>query len=144
MPTSFLWEIPLWFLQQKPLLIKLVSPQQPVNVQHFHQRKYLSNIRHAPYGKYLRVHCNSGVTFINNIGDLPGYSNPVLYNPKDIANILSLGLVQKHHLVTYTSQYGNEFIVHSPQRPPFKITKANIFQHYMSHHIKNKKTLTPW
>ena len=25
--------------------------------------KYLSNIRDAPYGKYLRVHCNSGVTY---------------------------------------------------------------------------------
>ena len=39
--------------------------------------KYLSNIRYAPDGKYLRVHCNAGVTYTNKIGDLHGYSNTV-------------------------------------------------------------------
>ena len=39
--------------------------------------KYLLNIRDAPYGKYLRVHCNAGVTHTNKIGGLPGYSDPV-------------------------------------------------------------------
>ena len=67
--------------------------------------KYLSYITDAPDGKYLCVHCQLGVTYTNNIGDLPVYSNPVWYKPKFISNILSLGLVQKHHLVTYSSQY---------------------------------------
>ena len=62
--------------------------------------KYLSNIRDAPDRQYLRVQCNAGVTHINNTGDLPGYSYPVWYNPKGIAKILSLGLVQKNHPVT--------------------------------------------
>ena len=57
--------------------------------------KYLSNIIDASGGQYLRVHCNPGVKHTNKIGDLPGYSDPVWYNPKGIANILSLGLVQK-------------------------------------------------
>ena len=35
--------------------------------------KYLSNIEYDPDGKYLRVHCNGGVTYTNKIGDLPGY-----------------------------------------------------------------------
>ena len=61
----------------------------------FINRKYLSNIRDAPAGQYLHVHCKSGVTHTNKIGDLPGYSDTVCYNPKVIANILSLGLVQK-------------------------------------------------
>ena len=39
--------------------------------------KYLSNIRDAPVGKYLCVHCNAGVTHTNKIGDLPGYSDLV-------------------------------------------------------------------
>ena len=69
--------------------------------------KYLSNIRDAPYGKYLRVHCNAGVTYKNTIGDLPGYPNTIWYNTKGIDNILSLILVQKHHLVKYNSKYGN-------------------------------------
>ena len=57
--------------------------------------KYLSNIRDAPDGKYIHVHCNSGVTHTNKIGDLPRYSDSVWYNPKGVANILFLGLVQK-------------------------------------------------
>ena len=76
--------------------------------------KYLSNIRNAADRKYLRVHCNAGVTHTNKIGDLPGYSDPVWYNPKGISNILSLGLVQKNHPVTYNSKDGNEFVIHSP------------------------------
>ena len=44
--------------------------------------KYLSNIRDAPERQYIRVHCNEGVTYTNKIGDLPGYSNTVCYNPK--------------------------------------------------------------
>ena len=33
----------------------------------FINRKYLSNIRDAPDGKYLRVHCKSGVTHTNKL-----------------------------------------------------------------------------
>ena len=73
--------------------------------------KYLSNIIDDPYGKYLRVHCNAGVRHTNKIGDLPEYSYPVWYNPKGIANILYLGLVQKNHHVTYNSQDGNKFVI---------------------------------
>ena len=58
----------------------------------FINRKYLSNIRDAPDGKYLRVHCNTGVKHTNKIGDLPKYSDPVWYKSKGIENILSLGL----------------------------------------------------
>ena len=80
------------------------------------------------------------MTHTNKIGDIPGYSDSVWYNPKGIANILSLGLVQKNHPVTYNSRYGNEFVIHSPQRPKFKITKAGIFYHDMRHLLKNKDT----
>ena len=83
-------------------------------MQQIYQRKFLSNIRDAPDGKYLRVNCNAGVTHTNKIGDLPGYSDTVWYNPKGIANILSLGLVQKNHPVTYNSQDGNEFFHSQP------------------------------
>ena len=60
----------------------------------FINKKYLSNIRYAPDGQYICVHCNAGVTHTKNIGDLPGHSVPVCYNPKVIDNILSIGLVQ--------------------------------------------------
>ena len=100
--------------------------------------KYLTNIRDAPDGKYLRVHCNSGVTHNNKIGDLPGYSDPVWYNPKGISNILYLGLVQKNRPVTYNSRDGNEFVIHSPQQSTFNMTKAGLFYYDMSHLLKKK------
>ena len=100
--------------------------------------KYLSNIRYAPDGKYPRVHCNAVVTHTNNIGDLLGYSDPVCYKPKGIANILSLGLFQKNHPVTFNSRDGNEFVIHIPQWPTLKMTKAGLFYHDMRHLLKNK------
>ena len=84
------------------------------------------------------VHCNAVVTHTNKIGDLHVYSDLVWYNHKGIYNILSLGLIQKNHPVTYNSQYGNEFVIHSPQRPKFKMTKAGLFYHDMRHLLKNK------
>ena len=104
----------------------------------FTNKKYLSNIRDTLYGKYLRVHCNAGVTHTNKIGDLPGYYYPVWYNPKGIANILSLGLVQMNHPVTYNILDGNKFVIHSPQRPTFKMSKAGLFCHYMRNLLNNK------
>ena len=100
--------------------------------------KYLSNIRYAPDGQYLRVHCNAGVTHTNKIGDIPVYSDPVWYNPKGIANILSLSLVQKNHPVTYNIRDGNEFVIQSPQQPTLKMTKAGLFYHDIRYLLKNK------
>ena len=76
----------------------------------------------------------------NKIGDLPGYSDPVWYNPKGLANILSLGLVHKNHPVTYNSQDENDFVIRSPQWPTFNMTKAGMFYHDMRHLIKNKES----
>ena len=78
------------------------------------------------------------MTHTNNIGGLPEYSDHVWYKPKRRATILSLGLVQKNHPVTYNSREGNEFVIHSPQRPTFKMTKAGLFYHDMRHLLKNK------
>ena len=78
------------------------------------------------------------MTHTNNIGDLPGYYDPVWYKPKGISNILSLGLVQKNDPVTYNSLDGNEFVIHSLQRPTFNMTKTGLFYHDMRHLLKNK------
>ena len=55
--------------------------------------KYLSNIRYSTNGKYLCVHYNAGVTHTKNIGDPPGYYDPVWHNFKGISKILYLSLV---------------------------------------------------
>ena len=67
-------------------------------------------------------------------------TNTVWYNPKGIANILYLGLVQKNHLVAYNSQDGHEFLIHSPHWSTFKTTKAGLIYHDMRHLLKNKDT----
>ena len=95
-------------------------------------------MRYYPDGQYLCVHCNTRVIHTNKIIDLPGYSDPVCYNPNGIANTLSLGLAQKNYLVTYNSQYGNVFVIHIPQRPTFKMIKTGLFYHDMRHLLKNK------
>ena len=110
----------------------------------FANGKYLWNIRDDPYRQYLRAHCNSGVTYTNKICDLPRYYNPICYKPKGIDNILSIGSVQKYYLGTYNNQYGNEIVVHIPQQPTFKMTKAGLFYHDMIHLLKNKIMLTSW
>ena len=107
----------------------------------FINSKYLSNIVDDSYGECFMCHYNAGITFTKNIGDLPRYSNTIWYNLKGRPKILSLRLVQKHHLVTYNSQYWNEFVVHIPQCPTFNMTKAGLFYHNMRHLIKYNKIM---
>ena len=78
------------------------------------------------------------MTHTNKIGDLLGYSDPVWYNSKGIANILYLGLVQKNHPMTYSSRYRNEFFIYSPHRPTFKMNMSGMFYHDMMQPLKNK------
>ena len=47
---------------------------------------------------------------MNLIGDLPGYGM-VLFDPKAIANILSLKIVQSRYHAVYNSKEGKGFIV---------------------------------
>ena len=79
--------MPSWLLQHNPVLIKKKFNNQSI-CNAIINGKYLSNDRDYSDGKYLRANCNLGVTYTIKIGDIPGYSNPVWYNPKGIDNIL--------------------------------------------------------
>ena len=74
-------------------------------------RTMLTNIRKAPGNKLMRIHCNSGVVETNRIGDLAGYG-VVWYNPKGIANILSLGEASRKHRITMDSSIDNAIYLH--------------------------------
>ena len=63
----------------------------------------LKNIREVD--SWMDIHCNAGVTSTNMVGDLKGFGE-VWYNPKGIANILSMAVVEKSFRVTYDS--GND------------------------------------
>jgi len=68
----------------------LLDNQSTVDV--FHNAALLTNIRKNK--TYMDIHCNAGVTSTNMIGELSGYGT-VWYQPKGIANILSLARVKK-------------------------------------------------
>ncbi len=71
----------------------------------------LKNIRKG--GKPIIVHCNTGSTKTNLIGELGRMA--VHHNPRSIVNVLSLKSVAARHRMTYDSKYcGGVFQVHIP------------------------------
>jgi hypothetical protein len=86
----------------------------------------LRNIR--PAKTTMDINCNAGVTRTKQIGDLPGYGE-VWFNPKGIANILSLAKVEEQHRVTYDSADGQGFTVHKGDgvTRQFKKSKRGLF-----------------
>ncbi len=71
----------------------------------------------------------AGVTQTNMIGEMPGYPGEVWYNPKGIANILSMANVKKYYRITYDSSQGDGFIVHKTDETQrcFKESDKGLF-----------------
>ena len=63
-------------------------------------------------------------------GDLPGYGM-VWYHPSGIANILSLGRVQKQYHITFDSKVGNRFLVTKPDGTTFEFKESPTGLYYM-------------
>ena len=83
----------------------LLDNQSTVDV--FCNKNLLHNIRE--HSDVMAIHCNAGVTKTKWIGELVGYGT-VWYNPKGIANILSLARVKERgYRVTFDSSDGNAF-----------------------------------
>ena len=62
--------------------------------------KMLVNIRVVCDEYTIRVHYNSGIKLINQIGELSGYST-IWYEPTGIANILLMSRVTRKYLVVF-------------------------------------------
>jgi hypothetical protein len=60
---------------------------------------------------WMKVRCNAGVQSKNKMGCLGSFPDPVWYDPKGIAHIMSLLVVQKYYRVSYDSKNGNRFKV---------------------------------
>jgi hypothetical protein len=77
----------------------------------FCNAKLLTNIRRS--NTRMNVRCNAGQHTTNLIGDLPGYGT-MWYDPKSIANILSLKRVIDKYHVAFDSEHSGSFIVTRP------------------------------
>jgi hypothetical protein len=64
--------------------------------------------------KTMHVRCNAGVTKTNLMGWLGDFPEPVWFNPKGVANILSLYIMTKYYHVQFDSKQDNALIVTNP------------------------------
>lgn len=74
----------------------------------FGDARMLEDIR--PAESHMRIVCNAGAVVVTQVGELKGYGT-VWYHPDAIANILSLGRVQRRFKVKYDSAHGDFFSV---------------------------------
>ena len=87
----------------------------------FCNAKLLKNIRRS--NARMNIRCNAGQRTVTMVGDLPGYGT-VWYDPKSIANILSLKRVTEKYHVAFDSENGGSFIVTKPDGTMFEFKQS--------------------
>ena len=90
-----------------PTSLILLSNQSTVNV--FMNHCLLKSI--CTITAMMKIHCNTGISCTNQVGDLPGYGT-VWFHPHGITNILSLSCIKNKYCVTFDSAHDNSFIIH--------------------------------
>ena len=88
--------------------------------------RMLTNIRKVQPA--MNIRCNAGFKTVDHMGHLAGYGD-VWYDPKAVANILSLGRVTKRFKVTFSSEDTEGFVLHLPdgRTRSFKQTDRGLY-----------------
>jgi hypothetical protein len=87
------------------------------------------------------VQCNAGIRSTNLVGDLAGYGT-VWYDPKAIANILSLKQVRKQFIVEYVGDAGDpRFIVTKPDGKTHAFRESESGLYYMDMEATKPETV---
>ena len=103
-----------------PLLWLLLDSCSTADI--FANANLLSDIHHAPNPIWVR--CNAGRIQLTQQGYFGNYPYPVWYNPKGVANILSLYNVTKHYRVTMDSSKDHTITIHKNNGDHIRFTPS--------------------
>ena len=100
----------------------------------FASASLLTNIHVAPQPIWVR--CNAGRIQLTHQGCFGSYPYPVWYNPRGVANILSLANVTKHYRVTMDSSNSPMIAVHRQDGTVinFEPSEAGLYKYDLSSH----------
>ena len=73
----------------------------------------------------MTIHCNAGTVRITHKGYYRTYPEPVWYNPKGIANIMSLDNITKYYRITMDSRIDKAMILHKTDGSMVRITPTS-------------------
>jgi len=88
----------------------------------FCNKSFLTDVSTTTDGESLRLHTSGGTLDTHQKGRLGGFT--VWYNPKCLANILSLALVSDQYRVTMDSEIENTFSVHISEEHVMKFVRV--------------------
>ena len=89
----------------------------------------------------MRIQCNAGIRVTNLVSDLPGYG-PVWFDPRAIANVLSLKLVKEKYHIEYNSEKDDGFVVTKPTSERFNFIQSGSGLHYLDTTLGNTSKIT--
>ena len=120
-----------------PALWIIIDTGSTVNV--FSNHSLLKNVHRTSH--YMHICCNTGWSYTNQMGKLPGYPGEVWYNPCGIVNILCFADVCNHFHVRFNSTKEWAFLIEKPDGTTkhFVQFKAGLYFHDTS--VKDTPTI---